>query len=57
MKREVSFAENESLAKVCTAAIHTTTQSHASAISFPGLLPGRKTSPVLRGDRRRAAGA
>jgi len=45
MKREVSLAENEPLAKICTTATHATTQSHASAISPPGPLPGRKSFP------------
>jgi hypothetical protein len=41
MKREVSFAENEPLAKICMTATHAKTESHASAIS----LPGRKFTP------------
>jgi hypothetical protein len=57
MMFEVSLAENESVAKVCTTAIHTTTQSHASAILLLDLSPGCKSPPVARGDRRRAAGA
>ena len=41
MKRAVSLAANDPLAKICTRAIHVTAQSHASAI----LLPGRKFPP------------